>query len=72
MPALRDGGPVRRAVWQFVAFVDRHAVADIGEDPGGAQPPEAGSDDGRVFITPPHWVGQYSVRFPHTDQREGN
>ena len=27
MPALRDGRPVRRAVGQFVALVDRHALA---------------------------------------------
>ena len=54
MPALRHGGAVRRAVRQFVALVDGHPLADIRQHPGRAQPPEAGPDDDRVFVTPPH------------------
>ncbi|BBZ18182.1 hypothetical protein MGAD_25170 [Mycolicibacterium gadium] len=66
MPALRDGRPVGRAVGQFVALVDRHALADVGEHPGSAQASQAGPDDGYVFITPPHWVD--STRYiPETD-----
>ncbi len=61
MPALGHRGPVRRAVGQFVALVDGHPLADVRQHPGGAQAPEAGADDDRVFITPPHRV--HSTRY---------